>query len=152
MATDGQSVSNSWCRAPSGAHDWIFITVWQLRSCFCGALSLTRGRVSFVYAAGPCQRTHSRDRILLSQISDFPFRRLIRLAGSRWRYSTRVLLSNWILVTLLKSSLSVPIRKHLVARFVFPVLASSWIPIIWLQWQRASTLRCLGNGLQYSCF
>jgi hypothetical protein len=29
-----------------------------------------------------------RDRILLSQISDFPFRRLLRLAGSRWRYST----------------------------------------------------------------
>jgi hypothetical protein len=28
------------------------------------------------------------DRILLSQIWDFPFRRLLRLAGSRWRYST----------------------------------------------------------------
>jgi hypothetical protein len=26
--------------------------------------------------------------ILLSQIWDFPFRRLLRLAGSRWRYST----------------------------------------------------------------
>jgi hypothetical protein len=37
IATDGQS----------GAHDQIFtsITVWQLRSCFCGAPSLTRGRV-----------------------------------------------------------------------------------------------------------
>jgi hypothetical protein len=32
IATDGQS----WCQAPSGAHDWIFITLWQLRSCFCG--------------------------------------------------------------------------------------------------------------------
>jgi hypothetical protein len=30
----------------------------------------------------------TRDRILLSQISDFSFRRLLRLAGSRWRYST----------------------------------------------------------------
>jgi hypothetical protein len=41
----GQSVSQSWCQAQSGAHDQIFITVWQLRSCYCGAPSLTRGRV-----------------------------------------------------------------------------------------------------------
>jgi hypothetical protein len=27
IATDGQSVSKSWCRAPSGAHDQIFIAV-----------------------------------------------------------------------------------------------------------------------------
>jgi hypothetical protein len=27
IATDGQSVSKSWCRAPSGVHDQIFITV-----------------------------------------------------------------------------------------------------------------------------
>jgi hypothetical protein len=33
---DWRSVSKSWCRAPSGAHDQIFITVWQLRSCFVG--------------------------------------------------------------------------------------------------------------------
>jgi hypothetical protein len=32
-------------RAPSRAHDQILITVWQLRSCFRGAQSLTRGRV-----------------------------------------------------------------------------------------------------------
>jgi hypothetical protein len=30
----------------------------------------------------------SRDHILLSQIRDFPFCRLLRLAGLRWRYST----------------------------------------------------------------
>jgi hypothetical protein len=30
---------------PSGAYDQIFIIVWQLRVCSCGALSLTRGRV-----------------------------------------------------------------------------------------------------------
>jgi hypothetical protein len=30
----------------------------------------------------------TRDHILLSQIWDFPFRRLLRLAGSRWRYLT----------------------------------------------------------------
>jgi hypothetical protein len=29
----------------------------------------------------------ARDHILLSQIRDFPFRRLLRLAGLRWRYS-----------------------------------------------------------------
>jgi hypothetical protein len=27
IATDGQSVSKFWCRAPSGAHDLIFITL-----------------------------------------------------------------------------------------------------------------------------
>jgi hypothetical protein len=27
IATDGQSISKSWCRAPSGAHDPIFITL-----------------------------------------------------------------------------------------------------------------------------
>jgi hypothetical protein len=30
---------------------------------FCGAPSLTRGRVSFVHAAGPCQRSLSRVRV-----------------------------------------------------------------------------------------
>jgi hypothetical protein len=30
----------------------------------------------------------TRDHILLSQIQDFPLCRLLRLAGSRWRYST----------------------------------------------------------------
>jgi hypothetical protein len=48
IATDGrsvsQSVSQSWCRAPSEAHDQIFITVWQLQSSYCGVPSLTRGR------------------------------------------------------------------------------------------------------------
>jgi hypothetical protein len=46
---DGRSVSKPWCRAPSGAHDQIFITVWQLRPCFCGAPSLTRGRVCLLH-------------------------------------------------------------------------------------------------------
>jgi hypothetical protein len=32
-------------RHPSGAYDQIFITVGQLRVCWCGALSLTGGRV-----------------------------------------------------------------------------------------------------------
>jgi hypothetical protein len=45
IATDGQSVSKSWCRAQSGTHDQIFLTMWQLRSCSCRSPSLTRGRV-----------------------------------------------------------------------------------------------------------
>jgi hypothetical protein len=49
IATDGQSISKSWCRAPSGAIDQIFIILWQLRSCFCWSTSLTRGRVCLSY-------------------------------------------------------------------------------------------------------
>jgi hypothetical protein len=95
IATDGQSISKSCCRAPSGAHDQIFITLWQLRICWCGALSLTRGRVcrlqlllAFARAVilGPKSR-RTWDYILLSHIRDSHFRRLLRLAGSRWRYS-----------------------------------------------------------------
>jgi hypothetical protein len=64
ITTDGQSVSKSWYRAPSGAHEQIFITVWQLRSCFCGgALSDERTGLSFLHSAGPCQRSLSRVRV-----------------------------------------------------------------------------------------
>jgi hypothetical protein len=45
IATDGQSVCLSWCRAPAGAHDQMFLFVWKLLSYPCGAPSLTRGRV-----------------------------------------------------------------------------------------------------------
>jgi hypothetical protein len=81
---------------PSGAYDQILITVRQLRVCWCGAFSLTRARVFrlqliLVLASTVILGSESlgtRDHILLSQILDFPFRRLLRLAGSRWRYST----------------------------------------------------------------
>jgi hypothetical protein len=64
IATDSQSVSKSWCRAPSGAYDQIFITVWQLRSRFLWcALSDERTGLSFVHAADPCQRSLSRFRV-----------------------------------------------------------------------------------------
>jgi hypothetical protein len=52
-----------------------------------GALSDERTGLSFTIAAGPRQRSHFRVYILLSQIRDFPFRRLLCLAGLRWRYS-----------------------------------------------------------------
>jgi hypothetical protein len=94
IATDGQSVSQS---VSLGVEpQMIFITVWQLQSCFCGAPSLTRRRVCLLYmllvlasaVLFGSESRGTRDHILLSQIRDFPFRRLLRLAGSRWRYST----------------------------------------------------------------
>jgi hypothetical protein len=111
IAADGQSVSKSY-----GAHDQIFITVWQLGSCFCGTPSLTRGRVvSFVYAAGSCQHSLSWVQVPWNSgpyftVSDLrlPFSLspmthrvtvevfdptstgvcLLWLTGSQWRYST----------------------------------------------------------------
>jgi hypothetical protein len=96
IATDDQSISKSWCRAPSGAHSPTFVTFWQLRFCFSGAPSLTRGGVCLWYqllvlasvVSLGSESLGTRDYILLSQIWDFSFRRLLRLAGSRWRYST----------------------------------------------------------------
>jgi hypothetical protein len=81
---------------PSGAYDQIFITVRQLRAYWCGALSLTRGRICrlqllLALASTVVLGSESRgirDYVLLSQIRYFPFRHLLRLAGLRWRYST----------------------------------------------------------------
>jgi hypothetical protein len=83
-------------KCPSGAYDKFFVPVRQLQVCWCGALSLTRGRVCCLHlqlavtsavilrseSCGTC------DHILLSQIWDFPFRYLLRLAGLRCRYLT----------------------------------------------------------------
>jgi hypothetical protein len=96
VTTNGQSASLSWNEAP----------IWGLRPDFyyCqtvagllmwGALSDVRTGLSFIIAAGPLasavilgSESHgTHDHILLSQIQDFPFRRLLRLAGLRWRYS-----------------------------------------------------------------
>jgi hypothetical protein len=87
ITTDRQSVSKSCCRAPFAAHDQIFITLWQLRSCFCGVclLYMLLALVSVVFLGSESFGT--RDHLLLSQISDFPFRCLLRLTMSRWRYS-----------------------------------------------------------------
>jgi hypothetical protein len=43
--TDGQSASLSSYQAPPGTQDQIFVTVRQLRVCWCGAPSVTSGRV-----------------------------------------------------------------------------------------------------------
>jgi hypothetical protein len=60
-----------------------------------GALSDWRTSRSFTITAGPRQRSHSRVRVLWNlrpyyTVSDsrLPFRRLLRLTGLRWRYST----------------------------------------------------------------
>jgi hypothetical protein len=66
---------------PSGTYDQIFITVKQLWICWCGELSLTRGRVCRlqllqVLASAVILGSESRgtgDHILLSQIRDFHF-------------------------------------------------------------------------------
>jgi hypothetical protein len=81
---------------PCEVYEQIFITFSQLRVCWCRGLSLTRGRVCclqllLVLASAVILGSESRgtrDHILVSQIRDFPFRRLLRLAGLRWRYST----------------------------------------------------------------
>jgi hypothetical protein len=81
---------------PSGAYDQIFITVRQLRACWRRAPSLTRGwvcRLQLLLTLASAVLFGSESRgtryhILLSQIRDFPFCRLLRLEGIRWRYST----------------------------------------------------------------
>jgi hypothetical protein len=60
ITTDGQSVNNSWCRAPiwgSWPDTFYCLTVTVLF--LWGALSNERTGLSFVYAAGPCQRSLS---------------------------------------------------------------------------------------------
>jgi hypothetical protein len=62
-----------------------YITAYLTRGWGCSLqllLALVRAFILGCKSRGTC------DHILLSQIRDFPFRRLLRLAGSRWRYST----------------------------------------------------------------
>jgi hypothetical protein len=95
ITTDGQSASLSWNKVP----------IWGLRPDFyyCqtvadwlmwGALSDKRTGLSFITVSGPpravifgSESRGTRGHILLSQIRDLPFRRLLRLGGLRWRHS-----------------------------------------------------------------
>jgi hypothetical protein len=102
VTTDGQSTSLSWYKAPIRGlrPDFYCRTEYARRLTVTflvpwGALSDERTGLSFVCAAGPCQRSLSRVLVPLDlqpyfTVSDLrlPFRRLLRLAGSRWRYST----------------------------------------------------------------
>jgi hypothetical protein len=99
-----QSISKSWCRAPSGTHDQIFITLWQLQTCFCGAPSLTRGRVclttrrvivevcdelssNFVPLINPWREPTENTALLLLRacLLEFPRDRLSASPWARWR-------------------------------------------------------------------
>jgi hypothetical protein len=92
VTTDGQSASLSWNEAPMwGLRQHIYYC--QLRVCRCGAVCLTRGRVcrlqllltlasAVILGSESCG---TRDHVLLSQIRDFPFRRLLRLASRSCR-------------------------------------------------------------------
>jgi hypothetical protein len=81
---------------PSGAYDQICITVRQLRVYRCGALThkrtgFCRLQLLLAFASAVILESETRwtrDHILLSEIRDFPFRCLLRLAGLWWRYST----------------------------------------------------------------
>jgi hypothetical protein len=81
-STDGQSASLSWNKA----------TIRGLRPdldyCLTVAGMLMWGALSVVYSCCWPSPAQSFSGPLLSQIWDFPFRRLLRLAGLRWMYST----------------------------------------------------------------
>jgi hypothetical protein len=79
VTTDGQSASLSWNKAPIWGVLPVFITVRLLQVCYCGALSLTKGRVcrlQMLLALASAvilgsQSRGTRDHILLAQIQDF---------------------------------------------------------------------------------
>jgi hypothetical protein len=115
---------------PSGAYEQIFITVRQSRVCWCGAHSLTRRwvcRLKLLLALARAvilgsESSGTRDHILLSQIRDFPFRRILRLAGLRWRYSTPpphrnsfCLANSWCFIIFGR-----PCTEHLSSRVQYP--------------------------------
>jgi hypothetical protein len=96
VTTDGQSANLSWNKEPIWGLRRHFYYVRQLAGLLMwGVLSDKRIGLSFTIVSGPFQRIHlgsesrgTRDNILLFQILDYPFRRLLRLAELRWRYST----------------------------------------------------------------
>jgi hypothetical protein len=95
VTTDGQPPVCLRTKHTFEAYDQIFITCVTVTVLFLwGALSDERSGLSFVCTAGPCQRCLSRVWVPWELRSYFPvsdlrlpFRRLLRLAGSRWRYS-----------------------------------------------------------------
>jgi hypothetical protein len=115
IATDGQSVSQSVL---------VSSTIWgswpDIYYCFesyglvffCGVSSLTRGRVCLLYMLlGLASAVFlgseflgTGDHILLSQIWDFPFHRLLRLAGSQGQVKVKVTLRLTISQSLLLAS------------------------------------------------
>jgi hypothetical protein len=127
---------------PSGAKDQIFIIARQLQVCWYGEPSLTRGRVcrlQLLLALGSAvilgsESRGSRNHILLCQIRDFPFHRLLRLAGLRWRYSTVSTWEDWIEATTPNGSsfgLLYPLQGK---RLVIPIFLVSTETLLNLRW------------------
>jgi hypothetical protein len=96
VSTDDQSASLSWNKAPIWGLRLDFYYCQTVAGLLFGALSLTRGQdcrlqfllvlASTVILGSEFLGTHNH--ILLSQIRDFPFRRLLRLTGLLWWYLT----------------------------------------------------------------
>jgi hypothetical protein len=75
------SVSMSWCRAPlwdlqPDITSCRYVSVWKLRSCFCGAPSLTRGRV--------CNLQCNHSVVLVAQ-NPWPYFTVSSETPSTWR-------------------------------------------------------------------
>jgi hypothetical protein len=95
----------SWCQAPTGTYDQIFIAVRLLRVCWCRARSLKREGVCrlqllLVLASAVilgCEFCRTHDHILLSQIWDSPTWRArspyLYPPGTRWSSYT---LRHWV--------------------------------------------------------
>jgi hypothetical protein len=73
VTTDGQPASLSWNKAPIwGLGPDLYCCQTVAGLLMWGALSDERTGLSFTIAAGPRQRSHSRDHILLSRVRDSP--------------------------------------------------------------------------------
>jgi hypothetical protein len=96
VTTYGQSASLSWNKAPNWGLRPDFYYCRTVASMFMwGALSdegLSFTIAVFLTSAVTLRSVScgTRDHIILSQIWNFPFCRLIRLVGLRWRYSTQL--------------------------------------------------------------
>jgi hypothetical protein len=92
VTTDGQSASLSWNKAPTwGSRPDLYYCQTIEDLLMWGALSDKRTGLSFTISAGPRQSSCFRVRLPWDfTVSDsrLTFRRLLRLAGLRWRYST----------------------------------------------------------------
>jgi hypothetical protein len=124
---------------------------------FWGVLSNERMGMSFVYAAGPRQSSLSRvrdpwDSWPYFTVSDLrhPFRRLLQIAGSRWRYSTPTVtwrsnvteLSGWR--PIYTTPLHGLYRKHILQQFICCYIHISYIRILFTEpFPRSAVCSCL---------
>jgi hypothetical protein len=96
VTTDGQSASLSWNKTPIwGLGPYFYYCQTAAGLLMLGALSDERMGLSFTITAGLAsavilgsESRGTRDQMLLSPSHDVHFRRRLRLAGLRWRYST----------------------------------------------------------------